>query len=208
MRGAASGAEGDGGGGGQRVLLGEEPGRIGLPEHRWLRRPGEAKARSRASGLPAGAVAEGGHSSGSNEAEVADEGRGGDLRDAQDDRGTGVWTDQTGAWLSPVPIAGAGEGAGGVGAGVPDAQHFEDASDLLWIVFIQAGSNLAPGEPPKAPTGQDFVAKTLSGGHRSSDPCNLYCAGGQKICSEIFLGQAPSRSGCTAEYGQPLSAHF
>ncbi len=89
---------------------------------------------------PRGAVAEGGHSSGSNEAEVADEGRGGDLRDAQDDRGTSVWTDQTGAWLSAVPIAGAGEGAGGVGAGVPDAQHFEDAPDLLWIVLIQAGS--------------------------------------------------------------------
>ena len=62
---------------------------------------------------------------------VADEGGGGDLRGAQGDCGTGVWADQAGAGIPAVFLAGLGEGEGGVGLGMSDAQHSEVTPTLL-----------------------------------------------------------------------------
>src|ERR1019366_6899085 len=60
-------------------------------------------------------------------------GGGGSVRVAQDDRGAGVWTDQTGARIPAVSLARAGQGARRVGADLHDTQYSEASQDLLWI---------------------------------------------------------------------------
>jgi len=58
---------------------------------------------------------------------------GGDLLQTQNDRGAGVWTDQTSARLPAISLAWSGEGARGVGRDLSHAQHSEVTPALLWI---------------------------------------------------------------------------
>src|SRR5215472_3785023 len=92
--------------------------------------------------VPAGAAAEGSDAGRSHAPEAADQGGGGHLCHAQDGGGASVWTNQTSAWLPPVPLAWSEKGAGGVGHDLSYAQHSEGTSPLLWIKTISKGGML------------------------------------------------------------------
>ena len=86
-----------------------------------------------AAGVWARAVTKRRDAGGTDEAEVADQGGGGDLCHAQRDRGTGVRADQGGAGIPAIFVARVREGESGMGVGVRDAQYFENVSSLLRV---------------------------------------------------------------------------
>src|ERR1017187_9646581 len=135
--GSAVGTAAGGGDRGQWVLLGEESGDFGIgaaggAAHRSFYGHGATEAWG-TPGEWARAVTERRDAGGAHEAEAADQGRAGNLRGAQRDRGTGVRADQGSAGIPAVFVTGVREGESGMGAGVYNAQYFENVSRLLPI---------------------------------------------------------------------------
>ena len=90
-------------------------------------------------------------------AQAAHQGRRGGLCRAQRDRRTGDRTDQAGAWLPAILVAGIREGARRMVVGVHDAQHSQAVSPLrVRTRSIRASGSIGPGTPtwpsPKAAT--------------------------------------------------------